>query len=285
MKLTPLDIRHKEFSRGMRGYSDTEVDEFLDLVADELERVIKENLDLNERVEALQQQIAHYRSIEATLQKTLLSAQQSAEDMRASAQKEAQLVLRDAEVKARDSLGEAYSAKQQIERDMVMLKNTEAEFRFKFRALLEGYLKQLGAVEDGARERATEFEERAKALRDAIVAGGAAAAPATAPGPDVAPTRPPAPPVAAAPAPASPPSSKSTAPHQAATSQPPQSAATAPASAASPAQAVVQTLDDGEDTAVLAGLDTTVDVRPLTDEENDFFSDVDHKLGGNDFKW
>ena len=49
MKLTPLDIRHKEFKRGMRGYADVEVDEFLDQVADEYERMFKENIDLQDR--------------------------------------------------------------------------------------------------------------------------------------------------------------------------------------------------------------------------------------------
>ena len=54
MKLTPLDIRHREFKRGMRGYHDAEVDEFLDEVADEYERLFKENIDLGERVESLE---------------------------------------------------------------------------------------------------------------------------------------------------------------------------------------------------------------------------------------
>ena len=57
MKLTPLDIRHKEFKRGMRGYADVEVDEFLDEVADEFERLFKDNIDLGERVEALESQV------------------------------------------------------------------------------------------------------------------------------------------------------------------------------------------------------------------------------------
>ena len=68
MKLTPLDIRHKEFRRGMRGYADVEVDEFLDEVADEYERLFKENIDLNERVEALEDKVSQYKRIEETLQ-------------------------------------------------------------------------------------------------------------------------------------------------------------------------------------------------------------------------
>ena len=50
MKLTPLDIRHKDFKRGLRGYADSEVDEFLDEVADEFERLFKENIELSEQV-------------------------------------------------------------------------------------------------------------------------------------------------------------------------------------------------------------------------------------------
>ena len=87
MKLTPLDVRHKEFKRGMRGYADDEVDEFLDEVADEFERIFKENIDLGERVEGLEERLAHYRMIEETLQKTLVSAQQSAEELKAMATK------------------------------------------------------------------------------------------------------------------------------------------------------------------------------------------------------
>ena len=59
MKLTPLDIRHKEFKRGMRGYVDSEVDEFLDDIADEFERLFRENIELGEKAEALEEKISH----------------------------------------------------------------------------------------------------------------------------------------------------------------------------------------------------------------------------------
>ena len=88
MKLTPLDIRHKEFKRGMRGYVDGEVDEFLDEVADEFERLFKENIELSERCEGLQEKIDQYRNLEETLQNTLVAAQRSAEELKANAQKE-----------------------------------------------------------------------------------------------------------------------------------------------------------------------------------------------------
>ena len=143
MKLTPLDIRHKEFKRGMRGYADVEVDEFLDQIADEYERLFKENIDLQDRVEALEEKVAGYKRIEETLQKTLVNAQASAEEQKQNANKQSQLILQDAELKSRQMVNEAYSERQAIEQSMAKLKSAEEDFRFKFRQLLDGYLRLL----------------------------------------------------------------------------------------------------------------------------------------------
>ena len=143
MKLTPLDIRHKEFKRGMRGYTDVEVDEFLDEVADEYEQLFKENLDSKEREEALEEKVAGYRRLEATLQKTLITAQGSADELKQNAAKEAQLILHEAELKARQMVNEAYTEKQVIEQSLAKIKAAEQDSRFKFRQLLEGYLRHL----------------------------------------------------------------------------------------------------------------------------------------------
>ena len=156
MKLTPLDIRHKEFKRGMRGYADVEVDEFLDQVADEYERLFKENIDLLDRVEALEEKVAGYKRIEDTLQKTLINAQASAEEQKQNANKQSQLILQDAELKSRQMVNEAYSERQAIEQSMAKLKSAEEDFRFKFRQLLEGYPKLAAgpARSDGGRRPA-----------------------------------------------------------------------------------------------------------------------------------
>jgi cell division initiation protein len=196
MKLTPLDIRHKEFKRGMRGYADTEVDEFLDEVADEFERLFKENIDVSERLEALEEKIAHYRMIEDTLQKTLLSAQQSAEELKQNATKESQLILRDAELKARQIVNESYADKQRIEQEVTVLKNAEEEFRFRFRNTLEGYLKQVGDFGQSTGQRMSDFQRQADALKEAIAREETVltAPPAPAPAAPVRPSAAPAPP-------------------------------------------------------------------------------------------
>lgn len=182
MKLTPLDIRHKEFKRGMRGYADVEVDEFLDQVADEYERLFKENIDLQDRVESLEEKIAGYKRIEETLQKTLINAQASAEEQKQNANKQAQLVLQDAELKARQLVNEAYSERQAIEQSMAKLRSAEEDFRFKFRQLLDGYLRQLQDTPDVAEAPpAADFSRHAAAIKEAIAREATTSRPETAP--------------------------------------------------------------------------------------------------------
>lgn len=143
MKVTPLDIRRKEFKRSMRGYSDEEVDLFLDEVADEFERLFQENIELQERVQRLEEQMAAHAQLREALEKTLITAQLQADEIKANARKESELILRDAELKARDMVGESYKETQRVQQALIQLKRLEEDFRFKFRSLLEGHLKLL----------------------------------------------------------------------------------------------------------------------------------------------
>src|SRR5512139_1248974 len=93
MKLTPMDIHHKEFRVALRGYNQEEVDAFLDEVADEFERLFKENIDLSEKLEASNEKVRGYVEMEKTLHSTMLAAQQSAEETKAKAVKETELLM------------------------------------------------------------------------------------------------------------------------------------------------------------------------------------------------
>jgi cell division initiation protein len=143
MKLTPLDIHHKEFRNSLRGYSPEEVDDFLDEVADEFERLFKENIDLNEKLEAAGARVREYGALEHTLQNTLVSAQTSAEDIKSRAAAEADRVLREAEAKAAEIIGTALHDKQHSQAETVRLQKAEQDFRESFRRMLEGYLATL----------------------------------------------------------------------------------------------------------------------------------------------
>ena len=315
MKLTPLDIRHKEFKRGMRGYADVEVDEFLDEVADEYERLFKENIDLQDRVESLEEKVAGYKRIEDTLQKTLVNAQASAEEQKQNANKQAQLILQDAELKSRQMVNEAYSERQSIEQSMAKLKSSEEDFRFKFRQLLDGYLRQLQeqpevkvATDAPAPAAATDFSRHAAAIKEAIARESvpeAAAKPAPAPGPTEAPepaprsTAPvprPEPEVRSAPmpdAPAVPPErgrgGVQAGTHAEPAPEPRQEAASddtmsQPARPATDAPGVAAEVSSGESDEAAEDQPRRRE-RILFGESDDLLADVDTGVNENEFKW
>ena len=147
MKLTPLDIHHKEFHHALRGYSEEEVDTFLDEVADEFERLFKENIDLSEKLEATSAKVRDYQSMEVTLNNTMVSAQRSAEQIVAQANEEASAMLRDAEVKAKEIIHAALTDKQKAQGELIRIKQAEEDFRGRFRTLLEKNLAGIKEVE------------------------------------------------------------------------------------------------------------------------------------------
>ena len=146
MKLTPLDIHHKEFGHGLRGYNEAEVDAFLDQVADELERLFKENINLSERLEALEQKVREYQDMERTLHNTLLSAQRSSDELMEKTEHEAAVVLKDAEVKAKEVIHGALTQKQKATNDLARIKQAEEEFRASFKSLLEKHLRSIEEI-------------------------------------------------------------------------------------------------------------------------------------------
>jgi cell division initiation protein len=146
MKLTALDIHHKEFRHSLRGYSEEEVDGFLDQVADEVDRLFKENIDLSEKLEQANERVRSYQMMESTLNNTLVSAQRSAEEIVNKAGLEADGMLRDAELKAKEIVHNALSKKQTVANELIRIKQAEERFRDGYRAVLEAQLRGIDEV-------------------------------------------------------------------------------------------------------------------------------------------
>ena len=140
MKLTPLDIHHKEFGHSLRGYNEEQVDQFLDEVADEFERLFKENIDLNERLDAANERVRGYQAMEATLNNTMVAAQQSAEAIIAKAGTESDTMLRDAELKSKELIHSALQKRQVVANELIRIKQAEEDFRARYRSLLEAQM-------------------------------------------------------------------------------------------------------------------------------------------------
>ena len=102
--ISPIEIRRQEFSRRLRGYSKEEVDSFLVNIAEEFERLYRENAELKEAVQRAEIDMAKYKKLEETLNQTLLLAQQTAEEIKLNAHKEARMLLDGVRQKIKETL-------------------------------------------------------------------------------------------------------------------------------------------------------------------------------------
>ncbi|MCL6548875.1 MAG: DivIVA domain-containing protein, partial [Alicyclobacillus sp.] len=118
MPLTPLDIHNKEFSRSFRGYDEDEVDDFLERVIQDYESLIRQNKELEEKIESLEDKLRHFMNIEESLGKSIIVAQETAEEVKANARKEAQLIIKEAEKNADRIVSEALNKSRKIAQEV-----------------------------------------------------------------------------------------------------------------------------------------------------------------------
>jgi cell division initiation protein len=152
MPLTPLDIHNKEFGRSFRGYDEDEVNEFLDQVIKDYEALIRENKELQAQVAALQERLDHFANIEETLSKTIIVAQEAADEVKNNSKKEAQLILKEAEKNADRIINEALTRSRKIALEIEELKKQASVYRTRFRTLVEAQLELLSKEDWNALE-------------------------------------------------------------------------------------------------------------------------------------
>lgn len=145
--LTPLDIENKKFSKQMvNGYNVDEVDDFLDELTRDYEKLYKENSEIKAKVTELEAGIEKYRNIESTLQSTLMMAQSTADDVKSVAQKEAEQIIKDAQMEAKTSVDELNSQILLKKRELEDVKKQMDVYRAKTEALLISQLEIIKEV-------------------------------------------------------------------------------------------------------------------------------------------
>ena len=112
MKITPLDIEHREFKKALQGYAREDVDQFLDEIIASMEADIEARSALEAKVADLEQRVSHFRAMEESLQSTLVLAQRTADEVKAAAHKEVELIKQRANL---DLDNELQSMRRQIE--------------------------------------------------------------------------------------------------------------------------------------------------------------------------
>jgi DivIVA domain-containing protein len=145
--ITPVDIRTQQFHRALRGYDRAGVDEFRERVGDELERLLRERTQMEERLLQFREQLTLFREREKALNEALVAAQQLRADTEQAARREADLVLREARSEAERILQEARGAEQAVRRDMESAHRQFTAYLGAFRTLLERYLSEVDALE------------------------------------------------------------------------------------------------------------------------------------------
>ena len=144
--LMPVDIRRKEFDRAMRGYDTNAVNEFRDQVADELERVLRLNQDLDAKAKSFHEQLRAFRERDKALNDALVSAQQLRSEIREQAEREAQLILREARAEGERMVDAARAEIDRLQREIEQLDRSRRAYLSHLRTIVERQLSEIDAA-------------------------------------------------------------------------------------------------------------------------------------------
>lgn len=168
--LTPVDVRKKkgDFRRTVRGYEAPAVDEFLDLVAERMEELVKQNVALSDKVGRMEERIREYRERESALTDALVTAQEVREEVRRQAEKAAELVRREAHADAERIRNEALRTREQEEDGLRRVRARSGQFIDSYRRFLEREIAELEVMADSLELRQGGTQPRGERQRDAI---------------------------------------------------------------------------------------------------------------------
>ena len=144
--ITPLDIQNKEFSKSVNGYKKDDVDGFLDLLTVDMEKLINENISLKTENARVTSELEKYKGSEGTVLETLEAAKALMGEISASAEKRAEILLKNAELDAELIRREAKESVDRLNEESMLLKNRFTAFQSKYRSLLESELERFDTL-------------------------------------------------------------------------------------------------------------------------------------------
>jgi len=143
--LTPLDVRRYDFGRALRGYSPERVDQFRDQVAEEMERLTRINQDLDSKARSFHEQLRAFRERDKALNDALIAAQQLRDDVRAQAEREAQLIIREAQGEGERIIEAAKADVRRMEEELESLDRSRRSYLSQMRTLIARQLSEVEA--------------------------------------------------------------------------------------------------------------------------------------------
>lgn len=148
--LTPLDVRRYDFGRAFRGYDPARVDQFRDQVAEEMERLARSNQDLDAKARSFHEQLRSFRERDKALNDALVSAQQLRAEMREQAEREAQLIVREAQQEAEKLIDSGKAELKKLEGEMEALSRSQRAFIAQMRGLIARQMSEIEAADGPA---------------------------------------------------------------------------------------------------------------------------------------
>lgn len=141
--IMPIDIDKKEFSRDKRGYNSREVDEFLDLIAVDYEKVLNDNRSMAHKIKSLEKQLQEAQKSDTAMLETLETAKKLMADISASAERRAELMMRDAELESENMILDAKMTVKKLNEEHLTLINKVERLRANYKTMLTAELEKL----------------------------------------------------------------------------------------------------------------------------------------------
>jgi cell division initiation protein len=175
--ITPAEIQKKEFTKGVRGYKEEEVDSFLDLITLDMDKLMQENTVLRDTIRSLNQDMERYKGSEGALFATLESAKALMRDISSSAEKRAEIVLKNAELDAGRITREARESVERITEESALMSKRVEQFRTRYKNMLEGELERFDALSSdllmqGDKDRIGFYTDYVTSPKPAVASGG-----------------------------------------------------------------------------------------------------------------
>jgi cell division initiation protein len=152
-KITPVDIQHRSFKKALQGYERADVDKFLDEIIETLEDEAQQRAALDAEIADLKERVSHFKAMEESLQNTLVLAQRTADEVKASAHKEADLIREQARMAGEREIAGYNDAIAEVRREHQRAVEEAEKARSELRSLLMTHLALLdrgdGPVSNG----------------------------------------------------------------------------------------------------------------------------------------
>ena len=151
MKLTPLDIQQQQFAMRFRGFDVREVDLFLEQMASTFEQLQRDNETLKEEILRLRRESQGLKKREETFRRAMIHSQKVLENMKGNAEKQAELIIAEAEIKADKIINHAQNRLNHLQEDITELRRQRVQIEVEINAIIEAHAKLLKISQESMR--------------------------------------------------------------------------------------------------------------------------------------